>query len=528
MANPAIEAMFARFGPNYRYYVSFTAMLGTMSMVLTATIINVAIPVIMGAFGVGQDTVHWLSTGFIAAMTVSMLLNDWCVRAFGMRATYIGAMSVFIFGAVLGGLSNSIDMMIIGRILQGSGAGLVQPLAMVLMFQVFPVNQRGRAMGIFGVGIIVAPAFGPTFGGVLLDAFNWHYVFFMSAPVAAVGIMLAMIFMPGAKQERPLPPFDWVGLILVISFVSCTLTGLSNGQREGWGAPVIALLFSIAVISFAAFIIWELRTQNPILELRVFLSRKFAAAVLVGMVLSVGLFGSTYIIPLFVQTVQGYSPTRSGLLLMPGGLLMMAMFPIAGRLSDRLPGYQMILFGLAVFGTSCILMMQAHTDTPFWVFAVWIMFGRVGLASMMPTLTVTAVSTLKPELLSQGSGALNFSRQLGGAVGVNVLALILGQRTAFFSDAFAGLQTPDNSATLHLISQFGRILGQLGWPFEMMPAGALYLVGRSIYSQASMMAFSDAFLFMALLYFVTMIPALFLIDLPIKAKLPIILRPRHG
>ncbi len=528
MANPAIEAMFARFGPNYRYYVSFTAMLGTMSMVLTATIINVAIPVIMGAFGVGQDTVHWLSTGFIAAMTVSMLLNDWCVRAFGMRATYIGAMSVFIFGAVLGGLSNSIDMMIIGRILQGSGAGLVQPLAMVLMFQVFPVNQRGRAMGIFGVGIIVAPAFGPTFGGVLLDAFNWHYVFFMSAPVAAVGIMLAMIFMPGAKQERPLPPFDWVGLILVISFVSCTLTGLSNGQREGWGAPVIALLFSIAVISFAAFIIWELRTQNPILELRVFLSRKFAAAVLVGMVLSVGLFGSTYIIPLFVQTVQGYSPTRSGLLLMPGGLLMMAMFPIAGRLSDRLPGYQMILFGLAVFGTSCILMMQAHTDTPFWVFAVWIMFGRVGLASMMPTLTVTAVSTLKPELLSQGSGALNFSRQLGGAVGVNVLALILGQRTAFFSDAFAGLQTPDNSATLHLMSQFGRILGQLGWPFEMMPAGALYLVGRSIYSQASMMAFSDAFLFMALLYFVTMIPALFLIDLPIKAKLPIILRLRHG
>jgi len=528
MANPAIEAMFARFGPNYRYYVSFTAMLGTMSMVLTATIINVAIPVIMGAFGVGQDTVHWLSTGFIAAMTVSMLLNDWCVRAFGMRATYIGAMSVFIFGAVLGGLSNSIDMMIIGRILQGSGAGLVQPLAMVLMFQVFPVNQRGRAMGIFGVGIIVAPAFGPTFGGVLLDAFNWHYVFFMSAPVAAVGIMLAMIFMPGAKQERPLPPFDWVGLILVISFVSCTLTGLSNGQREGWGAPIIAVLFSIAIISFVTFIIWELRTENPILELRVFLSRKFAAAVLVGMVLSVGLFGSTYIIPLFVQTVQGYSPTRSGLLLMPGGLLMMAMFPIAGRLSDRLPGYQMILFGLAVFGTSCILMMQAHTDTPFWVFAVWIMFGRVGLATMMPTLTVTAVSTLKPELLSQGSGALNFSRQLGGAVGVNVLALILGQRTAFFSDAFAGLQTPDNSATLHLMSQFGRILGQLGWPFEMMPAGALYLVGRSIYSQASMMAFSDAFLFMALLYFVTMIPALFLIDLPIKAKLPIILRPRHG
>ncbi|MBT6974773.1 MAG: DHA2 family efflux MFS transporter permease subunit [Rhodospirillaceae bacterium] len=528
MANPAIEAMFARFGPNYRYYVSFTAMLGTMSMVLTATMINVAIPVIMGAFGVGQETVHWLSTGFIAAMTISMLLNDWCVRAFGMKVTYIGAMTVFIFGAIMGGLSSSIDMMILGRILQGSGAGMVQPLAMVLMFQVFPVEQRGRAMGIFGVGIIVAPAFGPTFGGVLLDAFNWHYVFFMSAPVAVVGIMLATVFMPGAKRARPLPPFDWAGLILVISFIGCTLTGLSNGQREGWRAPVIALLFSVAIISFVAFILWELRTDNPILQLRVFFNRKFAAAVVVGMVLSIGLFGSTYIIPLFVQTIQGYSPTRSGLLLMPGGLLMMAMFPIAGRLSDKLPGYQMILFGLAVFGASCVLMMQAHTNTPFWVFAVWIMIGRVGLATMMPTLTVTAVSTLKPELLSQGSGALNFSRQLGGAVGVNVLALILGQRTAFFSDAFAGQQIPDNSATLQLMSQFGRMLGQLGWPFEMMRPGALYLVGRSVYSQASMMAFSDAFLFMAVLYFITMIPALFLMDLPIKTKFRTMLRPRHG
>ncbi|MDP6691202.1 MAG: MFS transporter, partial [Alphaproteobacteria bacterium] len=234
MSNPAIEALFARFGPRYRYYVSFTAMLGTMSMVLTATMINVAIPVIMGAFGVGQDTVHWLSTGFIAAMTVSMLLNDWFVRAFGMKTTYIGAMTVFIFGAVMGGLSNSIDMMILARILQGSGAGVVQPLSMILMFQVFPVEQRGRAMGMFGVGIIVAPALGPTFGGVLLDAFNWHYVFFMSAPVAVVGIMLATVFMPSGQRQRPLPAFDWTGLVLVTLFIGGTLIGLSTGQREGW------------------------------------------------------------------------------------------------------------------------------------------------------------------------------------------------------------------------------------------------------------------------------------------------------
>ncbi|MBT4686804.1 MAG: DHA2 family efflux MFS transporter permease subunit, partial [Rhodospirillaceae bacterium] len=386
MAGPTIEAMFAHFGPRYRYYVSFTAMLGTMSMVLTGTMTNVAIPVIMGAFGVGQDTVHWISTGFIAAMTVSMLLNDWFVRAFGMRATYVGAMSVFVFGAIMGGLSTTIDMMILSRILQGIGAGVVQPLSMVLMFQVFPVDQRGRAMGLFGVGIIVAPALGPAVGGLLLDGFNWHYVFFASVPVAVIGVLLATVFMPGSTRKGALPTFDWTGLALIIICIGSTLTGLSSGQREGWGTPIFSIYISAGIIAGVAFVYWELLTETPLLQLRVFFNRKFAAAVAVGMVLSMGLYGSTYVIPLFVQTVQSYSPTRSGLLMIPGGLLMMVIFPIVGRLSDKLPGYQMIIFGLVVFGLSSLLMMQAHTDTPFWVFAVWIMMGRVGLASVMPTL----------------------------------------------------------------------------------------------------------------------------------------------
>ena len=528
MRSPAIEEMFARFGPRYRYYVSFTAMLGTMAMVLTATMINVAVPVIMGTFGVGQDIVHWLSTGFIAAMTISMLVNDWSVRAFGERATYLGAMAIFTFGAVMGGLCNSIDTMIVARILQGLGAGMVQPLSMILMFQVFPVEQRGRAMGLFGMGIIVAPAFGPTLGGILLDVFNWRYVFFMSVPVAAAGVLLAFVFMPTQNRKGPLPVFDWTGLVLVIVFVASVLTGMSSGQREGWGAPIISVYFSAAAVSGVAFIFWELTTPDPIMQLRVFKNSNFTAAAVVGMVLGAGLFGSIYVVPLFVQTIQGYSPTRSGLLMVPGGILMMMAFPIAGRLSDMLPSYQMVMFGLFVFGASSILMMEAHTDTPFWVFAIWIMIGRVGLAAIMPTLTVSAVATLRPEQLSQGAGSINFTRQLGGAVGVNLMAMLLDRRTAFFSDAFASLQTPDNDTTMHLMAQFGHTLSQLGWPFEMTPAGALYLVGRSVYAQASMMAFRDVFLFIALVYFATMIPALLIRVRKPKAEARPMPRPRPG
>ncbi len=528
MQSPAIEEMFARFGPRYRFYVTFTAMLGTMAMALTATMTNVAIPVIMGTFGVGQDKVHWISTGFIAAMTVSMLLNDWCVRAFGMKATYICAMSVFIFGGIMGGLSSTIDLVIFSRILQGLGAGVVQPLTMVLVLQVFPVEWRGRAMALMSVGIMVAPAVGPAFGGVLLDAFNWQYVFFMSTVIPVFGIGLATIFMPGGERLRQFPPFDWTGLVLVSLCIACSLTGLSSGQREGWGSPIISVLFSVGLVSGGAFIVWELMTESPLLQVRVFANRKFTASIIVGLVLSLGFYGSSYLVPLFVQTIQGYSPTRAGMLMIPGGILMILALPIAGRLADKVPGYQMTLFGLVVYACSSLLMMQASTDTSFWVFASWLMIGRIGQAAMMPTLMVTAVSTLKPEMLSQGAGALNFMRNLGGAVGINFIAVMLEQRTAFFSDAFAGLQTPDNNATQHLISQFGYLLSQLGWSFETMRSGILYLVGRSVYLQANMMAFKDLFLIVALFFFAAIIPALLMRDRQPKSKSRPALAARPG
>ena len=367
-------------------------------------------------------------------------------------------------------------------------------------------------MGLFGLGVVVAPTVGPALGGVLLDGFNWHYVFYMAVPVALVGIFLSLIFIPGKERAGPMPRFDVLGLILIALCIFSFLTGLSNGQREGWQAPIISVYFSVAAVSGVAFIFWELMTKNPIMDIRVFYNRKFVVAALVGMVLGAGLFGSIYIIPLFVQTIQGYTPTRSGMLMVPGGIIMMISFPIAGRLSDKLPHYQMILFGMFVYGFSCILMMEAHTDTPFWVFAGWIMLGRIGLASVMPTLTVVAVSTLRPDQMSQGSGAINFTRQLGGAIGINLISLGLDQRTAMFSDAFLNLRTPDNETMNQMMVQLGQMLGQLGWPLEKTPAGALYLIGQGLYSQASMMAFRDVFMLIGVVYFAMMIPVLLLYD----------------
>ncbi|NQV60747.1 MAG: DHA2 family efflux MFS transporter permease subunit [Alphaproteobacteria bacterium] len=518
MPTAAIEALFERYGPKYRVFVTFTAILGVVAMLLNATMINVAIPVIMGAFGVGQDTVHWLATGYIAAMTVAMLLNDWFVRTFGMRATYLGAMSLFTIGAIMGGLSANIETMIVARLLQGTGAGLVQPLSMVLMYQIFPVHQRGKAMGLFGLGVVVAPTLGPTLGGVLLDGFNWHYVFFASVPVAGLGSILAWLFMPWRSGEDVKPRFDWTGLVLLVTFVGSLLIGLSSGQREGWHAPIIAIYFSIFALSLLSFLWWEWRVPDPILQLRLFLNREFAAAAVVRMALGAGLYGTTYLIPLFVQTVQSYSPTRSGLLMVPAGLTMMLLMPVGGRLADRLPRHWLILGGLFAFAASALLMTSAHTDTPFWTFASWLVVGRIGLAFVIPTINVTALRSLSGPLLSQGSGAVNFMRNLGGALGVNLIAVALEHRTAVFSQALAGMQTPDNILTQELMQRLSGLLSQLGWPIEMHPLAALYMLGDSLYAQASMLAFRDVFLYLGLVYFVAMLPALLLRER--KQKVP--------
>ena len=509
MSSTGIDDLFARYGPRYRLYVSLTGMLAVITAVLSATMINVAIPDIMGAFGIGQDRAQWLSTGFLAAAPVTMLLNDWAVRTFGMRNTYIGAMSMFALGAVIGGLSPSFNTMVVARVMQGAAAGFVQPLAMIIMFQVFPMEQRGRAMGLFGVGVVSAPALGPTLGGVLVDLFSWREVFFAGIPVAVLGSGLALLFMPPREEQAVRPRFDWLGFILLVTSVFSLLHGLSNGQRQGWHTPEITAFLLFSAFAFVAFIAWELFTPQPMMNVRLFRNPQFAAMAFVGSVLGVILFGSTYLIPLFVQTIQGYSATRAGLLVMPAGLALMAAFPIGGRLSDRLPRHYLLCAGLMLYIVSTLLMTQAHTDTPFWTFAIWIIVGRVGMAFIMPTLSVSALRSLSPAQMGQGSGTVNFVRQIGGAFGVNLLAVNLERETAVYADAYTALQSYANSTTMATTEILEKLLAQSGLPFITQKAGALHLLGQSIYAQANMMAFRIDFLYIGIICSVALLPAFF-------------------
>ncbi len=507
MRQATTEELFERYGPQYRWLATVTVMLGTISAVLTTTSVNVAIPDIMGAFGIGQDRAQWLSTGTLAAMTVGMLLNAWLMHTFGQRNTFVGSIAVFVAALLLAGVAPNEDVLIFCRVVQGAVAGLLQPLAMYTLFLVFPPNQRGLAMGFFGMSVILGPAIGPTLGGFLIDQFNWRFIFFAPMAVSAFAMLMGSAFLPGREEKGGRMRFDGIGFVLLSVSIGTMLTALSNGQREGWYSDYLLGLFAVSLSSGAAFVVWSLRVEQPLVDLRVFASARFAAAAAVSVIYGAGIFGSTYLVPLFVQTVQNATPLAAGLLLMPAGLVMGVLMPMGGWMSDRFSPTILVMLGLLFFAASGFWLAGVDANMPFWSIAFAVVLSRIGMALIKPTLNVTAMRAVEPEMLGQGAGMINFARQIGGAFGVNALSVMLDRRTFFHSDTLTALQTGANTATLELLRQMEALLARAGVPEDLQGPGALHFLGEVVYQQAYTMGFRDAFLLVAIVYVLAMIPA---------------------
>lgn len=508
----AADELAAHFGAPYKWCATCTVMIGTIAAILSSTMTNVALPDMMGEFGLGQDQIQWVSTAFLAATTASMLAAAWGVAAFGVRRCFMLSLAVFCVGCLVGGYATDSSELILARAIQGAAAGVIQPLSMVIIFEVFPPDRRGSAMGIYGLGVILAPALGPTLGGVLIDNYSWRYTFFACLPLCLFGMLPAPIFLPTRRQLSP-PPFDWLGFVLVAVAIGSFLAGLSNGQRLGWDSNFVVGGFSLSAICFVAFLLQERSTADPVIDLDVYLNPRFVAASAVAFMLGVGLFSSTYLVPLFVQTVQGYTPTASGLLLAPAGVVLGFVQPLGGRLSDRFSARILIMIGIVFFGASNFLMTAADTSTPFWTFAAWVVVGRVGMGLIMPALNSGALRVLDPRLVSHGAGAINFVRQLGGAVGVGLLSVYLERETTTYASEFNAMQTGGADAA-QTLGRIAAALARAGLPdnprLGARTVEAYRFLSRMIEAQASVMGFRESFLLIAVGFFLVLVPAYFM------------------
>ncbi|MDZ7668244.1 MAG: DHA2 family efflux MFS transporter permease subunit [Gammaproteobacteria bacterium] len=509
-ASPGFIEKFRQIGPSFRWWAAGVGMIGSFATLLTSTIVNIAIPDIMGALGMTPDEAQWLATAFLAAGTVTMLITAWCIRAFGIAATYIVAMLVFIAGSFLGAAADTTEIMLIARVVQGAAAGVVTPIGMVVTAQVFPISQRGMAMGLMGVGTILAPALGPTMGGYLVDHLSWRWVFIAAVPFVAVSLPMAKSFFPAREESGPRPSFDWMGALLCSVFITALLVGLTEGQRHGWYHDPALLALAIGCAGFVLWVAWEVYTPEPILEPRLFLNGRFVAAAVVTFTVGVGLYGSTYVFPLFLQAVSRLVATEAGLLMAPAGLVMAVLFPLAGRLADLTSHRAMILIGLVLFALSNYPMMYADAFTPAMQLLLWYVVGRVGLAMIFPSLNAAAINPLPLALIPQGSGAINFMRQLGGAFGINLISLAMHERTVAYYDALNATQSWDNHTTrelMRLVIQEFQHLGLIGYRgFEASFGYILQIVG----AQGTMLAYRDMFALIGAVFAISLLPALFI------------------
>ena len=461
----SLQALQARYGERHRWLLLLSVMLGSMAAVMSSTILNVAIPDMSQHFTLGQSRVQWVTSGFMVAMTVSMLTTPWLLSRYGYRRVYEVCMWLLLGGGVVGGLANDFPLVMAARVAEGLAAGVVQPIPAIIILRAFASHEQGRASGLFGMGVVLAPAIGPSIGGVLVDVFGWRSIFFMVVPLAMVALWLSRRYVPtsapgGVQADAGSPGLDWFGLALASVSTLMLLNGLV--QLRGDDHTLAVVLLVLAGVGMAVFVAWQrhllksgghmqrLRRassgrkgqairqarqvrRGPLMNLQVFGHRHFAMGALVSFTYGIALFGSTYLLPVYMQMGLRLSPSYIGAALLPAGILLAVTIAVVGRLSHRMPPAHWVSWGLALLALSFALMPLVHPAAGLALLWILVILGRIGLGFILPSLNLGAMRGLPKDLIPQASSVIGFVRMLGGAAGVSICAIVLEWRLAVYA-----------------------------------------------------------------------------------------------
>ena len=424
----ARDQLIARHGEAFKWLALTVVGLGTIAAVLATTSFNVAVPALGSYFGLGQHQVQWAITGFMAALTVAMLPTPWVLDRIGFRRLFLGANLLLGLSSVAGALGDSFGFVVAMRIVQGVAAGLLQPLPMLAVMRLFPAGSQGRAHGLLGFGIVLAPAVAPALAGVLLDRFGWPSIFLMSLPFCVVAGVLGLYLLP-RHEPSPGQRFDWLGVAILCAASLLAIDFIASLRGHGLLALRTLALLALSVLCALAFVRHARRASAPIVSLDLFAERSFAMAALVTVVYGFGLYASTYLIPVFLQSALGYDATYAGLALLPSGILLAVVIPLAGVLTDRYSPRWITVWGLALFGLSFVLFAWRGGAISYAEVIGFSLVGRLGLGLTVPALMVATMAHVAPARLGQASMVSNYTRQLGGVLGVAVVAVFVEWRT---------------------------------------------------------------------------------------------------
>ncbi|GAA4812543.1 hypothetical protein GCM10023200_57890 [Actinomycetospora chlora] len=432
---------------------------GMFMSVLDISIVNVAIPVMQNDFGVTTEDISWISTAYSLAEGVIVPASAWLGLRMGLGRAYIVAMIGFAVGSVLCGLAWDLNSMIAFRILQAIPGGVIPVVALTMLYKIVPKDRLGAAMGMYGLGIIFAPAIGPTLGGYLVEYVDWRLIFFINVPIGVVGTIAAMIYLPnfgGGKRER----FDLPGFLTIASGLFALLLGLHEGEDWGWTSYPVMILLTYGVLALATFVVIELEVEKPLLNVRVFATWAFTNSLILIAVISAGLFGVLFYIPQSLQINQGLGAFETGLLLLPQALVMAVIMPLAGQIYDRIGARWPAVIGLVIVAWGTYLLRDLTIDTPHSELA-WILAFRaagIGLA-MMPIMT-GGLSSLPPSRVDGASAFNTVIQRSSSAIGLAAMtALMTAQQSQGYADR-AGMMPTDTAGSATTSGSTSSMLGE--------------------------------------------------------------------
>lgn len=479
----------------HKWVVAGTVLVGTIMAVLDSSIVNVSLPAMTGTLGAGVEEIAWVVTGYILAQVIVMPITALLSERFGRKNFYLFSVALFTVASMLCGVARTLPLMVIFRVLQGFGGGVIMTVSQAILRETFPPAEQAMAMGIYGMGVVVAPAFGPTLGGWLTDNWSWPWVFYINVPVGIVSVLLVTRFIHDPPYlERRKGRIDWVGLFLLAGGLGALQLLLEEGQGEGWfESGYITALAVAAGAGLVLFVVQELRTDSPAVNLRILKNRSFTSATAIGGILGMGLYGSLFLLPLFLQNLLGYSATLSGMALIPRSLAMALIMPVGGRIYNHVGPKVLVGSGLLVSAFSFWELSRLTTSVGFWDIFWPQLWQGVGFALIFVALSTAALATIPRPKMTQASGLYNVTRQVFGSVGIAAAATILGSRMDRFRAILGEHVTAfDIQARQFLDGATGAMMQQ-GTDLTTARLQALRLLDGRLFRQAAVLAYNHVF-----------------------------------
>jgi MFS transporter, DHA2 family, multidrug resistance protein len=480
--------------PN-KWLVASTVMLPMLMVVLDTSVVNVSLDHIRGSLSAGIDEATWSITAYLAANAVIIPMTGWISRLIGRKRYLIFSIVAFTVSSFLCGASWSIESLIVFRILQGLSGGAMPPLSQAILLESFPPQQYGIAMAIFGLGVSFGPIIGPVLGGWITDVLTWHWVFFINIPIGIISVIMAIFvivdppYMKGMRMK-----IDYWGLILLGLGVACLQLLLDRGQRFDWfNSNIMIALALIAVFSLALFVAVERYAERPIVDLSVFRNYSYTLGNIAMFVFMANLFGTLVLLPIYLQTLMGYTASLAGLVLAPGGVANLITMPLVGRFLHRYNPKAFVILGILFTAYSTLLMAGFTLGVDFGTVLWPRIFMGVGMGMLFIPLTTLTISSIRKEDMGNATALYNLVRNIGGSIGIAIVTTMVSRRSQFHQSRLIDQLTPYDSMYALRAQQGANLLAQKGIDPSSANHGGLGIMYENMIRQAAMLSFADVF-----------------------------------